>query len=860
MRGRIMSDKVNDPRISVSIGNVHFKNPFYVASGPTTKTVRQLLRIEETGWAAASIKLTIDPAPYINRRPRYGLFTDRHALAFTAEKRLAFEEGLELVRQAKRELTDLILMANITYAGDDGPRGWVNMAQRFEDVGADIIELNMCCPNMSYNLETTSGGSQTAAKQTGASMGQHGDIASEIVAAIKEAIQIPLFVKLTPEGGNIAKVAKALYTAGADAVGSTANRLGIPAIDLDNPGKAFHDLQKEISMGCYSGAWLKPLAQRDTYEIRKVCGDDKVIMAAGGITNWQDAVEMVLCGGNLLGVCAETLISGYDIARPMIEGLTNYMKDKGYTSLDDMRNIVVPQVRTATDLTLFDGYAQIMRPNLSAPCKSACPHHVPAQAYVQKVAKGEFRDAYDLITGTNAMQEICALACEHPCEDACIRASVDSAIRIRDIKRFVLDYGESQGWQPAWARTESHGHRVAVVGSGITGLSFASEMRRAGYEVDIFEKEGEAGGALRYLTPSFRFDRAILDREIDKLLEAGARFHFQKKLGRDFSLDSLKEEGYEAVFLALGAGEVAPKAAFLDPRTYLRMKDQGKEVPPSHLLVSGDDLDAIDAARTGLRRGAGQVTLLLSGASPKRANLAGLLALAREEGVQVIERASVTGRYQGGVHILVSGVAADFPCDLVLVSQKLSLPGDELLPLTLQKGKIPVSPTDGASPVPGIYAGGEAIGTRDMISAIASAKKAASAIDRAIRADEASLEGIQELETVDRDLVLRRHGYIKKDRNPMNLTLEKAGERIGHFDLVTRTMTMEEAVKEAKRCLNCGCGEGCQLCKTICSVFAPDICAPDTLSIDKDECVACGMCALRCPIHNIDMINLGREV
>lgn len=171
-----------------------------MASGPTTRTVRQLQRIEETGWAAASIKLTIDPAPYINRKPRYGMLYDRNALAFTTEKRLNFAEGLKLVEDAKKVLSELILMANMTYAGDAGLEGWVNMAKRFEEAGADIIELNMCCPNMSYNLELTSGGAENAAKQTGASMGRDEEIAAQIVRAIKENIGIPLFVKLTPEG------------------------------------------------------------------------------------------------------------------------------------------------------------------------------------------------------------------------------------------------------------------------------------------------------------------------------------------------------------------------------------------------------------------------------------------------------------------------------------------------------------------------------------------------------------------------------------------------------------------------------------------------------------------------------------
>jgi len=185
--------KDTEIRIPVTIGGLTFKNPFYVASGPTTKSVRQLQRIEETGWAAASIKLTIDPFPYINRKPRYGLFEHQDALAFTAEKRLTFAEGLRLIEGAKKVLKDLILMANITYAGNEGVSGWVKMATQFESVGADIIELNMCCPNMSYNLEVSGLNDSQITQKTGASMGQNAEIASEIVSAVVEKIDIPLF-------------------------------------------------------------------------------------------------------------------------------------------------------------------------------------------------------------------------------------------------------------------------------------------------------------------------------------------------------------------------------------------------------------------------------------------------------------------------------------------------------------------------------------------------------------------------------------------------------------------------------------------------------------------------------------------
>ena len=167
-----------DIRIPVKLGDVTFSNPFYVTFGPTAKSVKRLIRIEETGWAAAILKLSIEPVPYINKRPRYSLFPQHNALAFTAERRLTLVEGLRLVEQAKPHLHDLLLIPNITYAGDDGAAGWARMAKRFEDAGADLIELNMCCPNMSYNLEVTSGGKPATTKRTGASMGSQPNLAA----------------------------------------------------------------------------------------------------------------------------------------------------------------------------------------------------------------------------------------------------------------------------------------------------------------------------------------------------------------------------------------------------------------------------------------------------------------------------------------------------------------------------------------------------------------------------------------------------------------------------------------------------------------------------------------------------------
>lgn len=828
----MMENKVPELRIPVTVAGVEFKNPFYVASGPTTKSVRQLVEIERTGWAAASIKLSIDPAPYINRKPRYSLFKDRHALAFTAEKRLTFEQGLQLIRDAKPLLHDLKLMANITYAGDNGTAGWVNMAKKFEEAGADIIELNMCCPNMSYNLEMTSGGSQHAAKQTGASMGQHAEIAAEIVRAIKKELRIPLFVKLTPEGGQIAQVAKALYEAGADAVGGTGNRLGMPPINLDNPGAAAFHLQDELSMGCYCSSWLKPLAQRDTYEIRKVCGLEPPIMAAGGITNWRDAVEMVLCGGTLLGVCAETLISGYDIVRPMIAGLYDYMQKHGYTDLSQMRGLIVPEVKTATDVTLYAGYAHIKDPNLSAPCKSACPHHVPVQAYVQKIAKGDYRRAWELLTNTNALQNLCALVCEHPCEDACVRGGVDAPVKIRELKRFVLEYGKAQGWKPAWSEAEPNGHRVAVIGAGPAGLTCAAELKRAGYAVTVFEKEKEAGGLLRYAMPDYAGHRAELQATVDELKQAGVEFRFETAL-------TAAPEGYDAAFAAAGAWEKQTSAISgaekaLDAREFLLRLNTGKTYAfTGSVAVIGNGWPAIDAARAAIRLGADEVTILAPSAFPARSAYREALALAREEGVSVLENVQTTAIGKNCVEFSVNGAKMTISVSAVLLENSYIA---QEFANTVKPGRI-----------------------TNVISAISAGKNAAAQIDRQLRGEAATLQPIAPVKTVNPEKVRSRSGYLKKEPNPVRLNAP-AAERKSGFAPCARVMTEAEAQKEASRCLNCGCGEGCQLCKTICTDFAPYIAADDTMQICKGDCVACGMCYNRCPNGNIEMVNLGEKV
>ena len=167
--------------------------------------------------------------------------------------------------------------------------------------------------------------------------------------------------------------------------------------------------------------------------------------------------------------------------------------------------------------------------NLAAPCKAACPHNVPAQAYVQKVAKGDFRAAFDLIMSKNPLQSVCGWVCNHPCETECTRGEIGEAIPIREIKRFVIEYGRNSGWKPELKVNDRKNAKVAVIGSGPAGLSCAYNLALAGYSVTVFEKEKYLGGMLRYGLPRFRMNHEVLDTEIELLKSLGIEFVNREK-------------------------------------------------------------------------------------------------------------------------------------------------------------------------------------------------------------------------------------------------------------------------------------------------------------------------------------------
>jgi dihydroorotate dehydrogenase/Pyruvate/2-oxoacid:ferredoxin oxidoreductase delta subunit len=347
-----MADAID---LSVKLGPLTLANPFIVGSGPTVRTVDQVKQAEDAGWAAACLKLTIDPVPYLSLPPRYRWLRKSGLHIVTAERRLTPTEGLGLCEQARAATRGIRIIPNITYDGEDY-EGWGKLAKRFEEAGAHAIELNMCCPNMSFNLSTT--GERTA-KATGASLGSDLVELPKVVKIVVDAVKVPVIVKLTPEGGRIAQAAYQALAAGAAAVGGVANRLGIPDIDIRKPMGTIYRLQDSITLGCLSGPWIRPLALRDTYEMRAFLGPKPFVIGSGGVSNLASAVQQIMVGADAVWICTETMVRGFAWMSKMLDELRRYMAEMGFSKIADFRGLLLANIKSASELRVYQGHAVV---------------------------------------------------------------------------------------------------------------------------------------------------------------------------------------------------------------------------------------------------------------------------------------------------------------------------------------------------------------------------------------------------------------------------------------------------------------------------------------------------------------------
>lgn len=391
----------------------------------------------------------------------------------------------------------------------------------------------------------------------------------------------------------------------------------------------------------------------------------------------------------------------------------------------------------------------------AAPCQGACPAATDAGRYVGLIAQGRYDDAYAVAAEVNPFPSVCGWICTAPCEAACRRGTLDEPISIRTLKRFAAENGKLPPVSPPANRRSE---RVAIVGGGPAGMSAAYYLIRLGYAVTVFEAMPVPGGMMAIGIPEYRLPREVLREEVDRIVGLGVELRLNAAMGRDFGLDDLQQQGFQAVFLATGA----PKSRRLGVEG-----DQMKGVVPATLFLKQVNLDehprlsgpaivvgggstAIDAARSALRSGASPVTVLYrQGRDRMRAQPEEVVAAEREG---VVLRTGIVVAEVLGDNDQVSGVRImEGPADshrspsatpdggsVIPTTTVLVAIGEEPDPSILPKGAgievsdfagIVADPETLATGKAGVFAGGDVVsGPKTIIDAVAAGRRAAAAI------------------------------------------------------------------------------------------------------------------------------------
>ena len=420
------------------------------------------------------------------------------------------------------------------------------------------------------------------------------------------------------------------------------------------------------------------------------------------------------------------------------------------------------------------------------PCVDGCPVKIHIPAFIQKVREGDFEAAYQIIAQASSLPAVCGRVCpqENQCESKCVRGIKGEPVGIGRLERFVADWHNAHVTQPP-ERPQPNGHRVAVIGSGPAGLSCAGELAKNGYAVTVFEALHAAGGVLVYGIPEFRLPKAIVQREVDTLRALGVEICTNTVIGRTLTVDDLFEDGYEAVFIASGAGlprfmgidgeslnGVYSANEFLTRNNLMKAYLEHSDTPIVHakrVAVVGGGNVAMDAARTALRLGAEEVSIVYRRSSEELPARREEVEHAMQEGIQFrllcnpvrilgyhnpndprdARNGSVTGmecrRMQldepdaSGRRKPVEIPGSEFVLEVDAVIMAIGTSPNPLIKNTTDglevnaRGGIIVTPETGLTSLQNVYAGGDAVtGAATVILAMGAGKSAAQAIHRAL--------------------------------------------------------------------------------------------------------------------------------
>jgi dihydroorotate dehydrogenase subfamily 1 len=378
----------------VDFGPLSLKNPMLVASGPASCKIEQLVEAERRGAAGVSIKHVMSRQARPGRLRCYS--EHGRVMVFPSDRRLELAEGLALIREAK-ERTSLVVLVNYSSQEPD-LESYGEIARRFEEAGADGVEINMCCPNFSLTSRTR----EVGPVEPGALTGQNPQLAAAIVRIVKEAVRIPVIPKLTPTAPDVVAVARACEAAGADGLSLVGGpSLGAPPVDLYDHGRPRYPLMGRSSFGALTGSAIRWATFKIVAEVAQQV--PLPITASGGVDTWEDAAAMMMWGARSVGVCTALMWRGFEVFERILRGLDRFLEEQGYASYEQIVGLSLQHLVPTAEIDLGEG-AAVIDPNLCRMC-GLCLKPAHCDAIVEE--GGGLRVVSERCLGCGVCVELC---------------------------------------------------------------------------------------------------------------------------------------------------------------------------------------------------------------------------------------------------------------------------------------------------------------------------------------------------------------------------------------------------------------------------------------------------------------------
>jgi len=503
------------------------------------------------------------------------------------------------------------------------------------------------------------------------------------------------------------------------------------------------------------------------------------------------------------------------------------------------------------------------------PCNSACPAGENIQGWLNHAESGDYEAAWRLLTQDNPMPAVMGRVCYHPCETSCNRASLDAAVGINSVERFLGDEANRRGWKFE-APGEQSGKRVLVVGAGPSGLSAAYHLARLGHAVAIHDAGPVAGGMMRFGIPKYRLPRDVLEAEVQRILALGIDLQLNTKVAN--IREAMRSGGFDAAFLAVGA-HIAKRAyipagsaaKILDALSVLRsMEGEEKPLLGRRVVVYGGGNTAIDVARTAKRLGAEEAIIVYRRTRERMPAHDFEVEEALQEGVLIKWLSTI--KQAAGSSITVEKMVLDAKGTPQPTGELETLAADSVVlalgqdvDLSLLDGVPGLELKDGVVQVgasmmtghAGIFAGGDMVpAERTVTVAIGHGKKAARHIDAWLRGAQYAAPPKHEPATFERLNTWYYSDAPKTVRPVLDVV-----RRQSTFDEVVQGLDDSTALYEARRCLSCGNCFECDNCYGVCPDNAVIKLGPGKrFQFNYDYCKGCGICAAECPCGAIKMI------